>query len=180
VKLIIDSGNDYLMAVKSNQTSLYRQVKTIATYCKPLHSATSQEQQRGRQEQRQVSVFAPTGIDTERWSGVKTLLCIERKRSAKSKVSTQRAYYISSVATTATAWMEMIRGHWNIENRLHWLKDVVLEEDASYGREPNALLNASVFRSIVINVLRINGFDSPKAALRKLANQVKQIFRLLQ
>jgi hypothetical protein len=59
-------------------------------------------------------------------------------------------------------------------------KDVVLDEDASYGREPNALLNASVFRSITINLLRLNGFDSPTAALRELANQVKQIFRLLQ
>ena len=74
----------------------------------------------------------------------------------------------------------MIRGHWNIENRLHWVKDVVLDEDASYGKEPNALLNASVFRSITMNLLRINGFDSPTAALRKLANQVKLIFRLLQ
>jgi predicted transposase YbfD/YdcC len=180
VKAIIDSGNDYLIAVKSNQASLYRQVKAIASDCKPRQCATSQEQQRGRQEHRQVSAFAPTGIDTERWPGVKTLLCIERKRSVKGKCSTQRSYYISSVATTAVAWMKMIRGHWCIENRLHWPKDVVLDEDASYGREPNALLNASVFRSITINLLRLNGFDSPTAALRELANQVKQIFRLLQ
>jgi predicted transposase YbfD/YdcC len=80
------------------------------------------------------ALFAPTGIDTERWPGVKTLLCIERKRSVKGKCSTQRSYYISSVATTAAAWMKMIRGHWCIENRLHWPKDVVLDEDASYGR----------------------------------------------
>jgi predicted transposase YbfD/YdcC len=156
VKAIIDSGNDYLIAVKSNQASLYRQVKAIASDCKPRQCATSQEQQRGRQEHRQVSAFAPTGIDTERWPGVKTLLCIERKRSVKGKCSTQRSYYISSVATTAAAWMKMIRGHWCIENRLHWPKDVVLDEDASYGREPNALLNASVFRSITINLLNLS------------------------
>ena len=57
---------------------------------------------------------------------------------------------------------------------------MVLHEDQSYGLNSNALLNASVFRSIAINVLRLNGFESIKAALRALANQVQQIFELLQ
>ncbi len=74
----------------------------------------------------------------------------------------------------------MVRGHWSIENRLHWPKDVVLHEDETYGRAPNALLVASLFRSITINLLRLNGFISVTSALRKLANQVEQIFRLLQ
>ena len=74
----------------------------------------------------------------------------------------------------------MVRGHWSIENRLHWPKDVVLGEDDAYGTNGNALLNASVFRSITINLLRLNGFDRIKPALRLLANQVHQIFELLQ
>ena len=74
----------------------------------------------------------------------------------------------------------MVRGHWSVENRLHWPKDVVLGEDDAYGKNSNALLNASVFRSITINLLRLNGFDSIKPALRLLANQIHQIFELLQ
>jgi predicted transposase YbfD/YdcC len=74
----------------------------------------------------------------------------------------------------------MVRGHWRIENQLHWPKDVVLHEDETYGRDPNALLNASLFRSITINLLRLNGFKSFTSALRELANQVEKIFRLLQ
>ncbi len=57
---------------------------------------------------------------------------------------------------------------------------MVLGEDDAYGRNSNALLNASVFRSSVINLLRLNGFDHIKPALRTLANQVQQIFQLLQ
>jgi hypothetical protein len=65
----------------------------------------------------------------------------------------------------------MVRGHWCIENRLHWSKDVVLREDDTRTRDPNALLNASLFRSITLKVLRLNGFKSVTTALRLLANQ---------
>ena len=80
---------------------------------------------------------------------------------------------------SASAWAEQIRGHWCVENRLHWPKDVVLNEDGTYGQEANALLTASLFRSITINILRLNGFHSIASALRALANQVEQIFLLL-
>lgn len=179
--LIVESGNDYLVTIKGNQGRLHRQVEAIATYRQPQQpSFIVQQQQHGRQEHRQVSVFSATGIDIQRWPGAKTVLCVERKRCCRGKCSTHRAYYLSSVATTARAWMEMVRGHWSIENRLHWPKDVVLQEDTTYGGDPNALLNASVFRSITINLLRLNGFDSLTSALRQMANQVERIFRLLQ
>lgn len=179
--LIVESGNDYLVAIKANQGKLYRQVEAIATY-RPAQqpSLTVQDQHHGRQERRELRVFPVAGIDTQQWPGAKTVVCVERQRLCQGKCSTHRAYYLSSVATTASAWMEMIRGHWSIENRLHWPKDVVLKEDDTYGRDPSALLNASLFRSITINLLRLNGFDSLTSALRQLANQVEQIFRLLQ
>lgn len=159
----------------------YLQVEAIATYRQPQQpSFTVQQQQHGRQEHRQVSVFSATGIDTQRWPGAKTVLCVERQRCSQGKCSTHRAYYLSSVATTARVWMERVRGHWSIENRLHWPKDAVLKEDDTYGGNPNALLNASVFGPITINLLRLNGFDSLTSALRQRANQIEHIFRLLQ
>lgn len=74
----------------------------------------------------------------------------------------------------------MVRGHWSIENRLHWPKDMVLNEDDTYGRNPNALLNASLLRSMTINLIRLNGFKSLTSALRELTNQVETIFHFLQ
>ncbi len=181
LQLMLESENDYVVAVKRNQARLHRQVESIVTHCKALQSPlTIQEQQRGRLETRRVSVFSAAGIDTERWSGVNTIVCVDRHRQYQGKCTTHRAYYISSVSASPKAWMKTIRGHWSVENRLHWCKDVVLNEDGTYGREPNALLNTSVFRSITINLLRINGFDSLKSALRELANQIPQIFKLLQ
>jgi len=181
LSLILESGNDYLVAVKANQGRLYRQLEALVAYRPPRQSSTpSLEHQHGRKEQRQVMVYSAKGLDTQRWRGVKTVLCVERYRCYQGQDSTHRAFYLSSVATTASLWMEMVRGHWSIDNRLHWPKDVVLNEDDAYGRDANALLNASLFRSITINVLRLNGFDSLTSALRQLANQVDQIFRLLQ
>ncbi|MBW4651823.1 MAG: ISAs1 family transposase [Kaiparowitsia implicata GSE-PSE-MK54-09C] len=169
------------MAVKENQGKLYCQIETLVRYrCPRQIASTPFECQHGRQEQRLVKVYAAKGIDPQHWLGAKTVLCVERRRCTSVKCSIHRAYYLSSVATTATLWNTMVRGHWSIENRLHWPKDAVLNEDETYGRDPNALLIASLFRSITINVLRLNGFDSVSSALRKLANQVEQIFHLLQ
>lgn len=181
LRLIIDSGNDYLVAVKGNQKKLYEQLSAIAAHrAEQQPSATTDEQQYGRHERRQVRLYSAVGIDTGQWPGAKTVLCVERQQTRKGKCSTHKADYLTSVATTATAQLEAIRRHWSIENQLHWPKDMVLNEDDSYGREPNALLIASVFRSITINLLRLQGFRSLTSALRELANQIEQVFQLLQ
>jgi predicted transposase YbfD/YdcC len=181
LSLIVEGGNDYVVSVKANQGKLYRQIETLVRYRQPRQTAsTPVECHHGRQEQRLVSVYSAQGIDTQRWQGAKTILCVERRRCTADRCSIHQVYYLSSVATTARLWNDMVRGHWSIENRLHWLKDVVLHEDETYGRDPNALLNASLFRSITINLLRLKGVKSVTSALRELANQVDQIFRFLQ
>jgi len=179
--MILAGGNDYLVAVKRNQGQLYKHLQSIAHSCSPQQpSIRVTEHQRGRREHRQVQVFSAVGLEERDWPGVKTVLCVERQREEKGICCTHSAYYISSVATTARAWMEMVRGHWSIENRLHWPKDVLLKEDTTYSREESVLLNMSLFRSITINVLRLNGFKSIAPALRQFANQVDEIFQLLQ
>ena len=134
---------------------------------------------RGRVENRQVSLFKAHGLETDPWPGVQTVIVMDRWGRRKEKPYQSRSFYISSVQTTPEQWMKMIRGHWGIENRLHWPKDVLLKEDKSYGREQTALLNASLFRSISLNLLTLNGFTSVAEALTELANQVQRIFSFL-
>jgi hypothetical protein len=66
-----------------------------------------------------------------------------------------------------------------IENRLHWVKDVVLEEDSSRIRLGNAPANLSIIRSLVIAVLRYNGYSSVTTAVRMIGHNLEQIFLLL-
>lgn len=181
LEAVLARDNDYLVAVKANQPRLYRQVQAIAAYSQPLAPAfTTQDNQRGRQERRQLRIFSADGLDPQQWPAVKTVLLVERQSTRRGKPCTSQAYYISSLRTSANQWMQMIRGHWSIENGLHWPKDVVLKEDDTAGQNANALLNASLFRSILINLVRLNGWQSLTTALRELANQVHLIFSLLQ
>ncbi len=169
------------MAVKANQGKLYELINAIVSHRKPVQpSLTKVTQQHGRSEHRSVRVFSAHGIDPHQWPAVNTIVALEPNRTAQGKDSHHCAYYISSLRTTASIWIDEVQGHWSIENRLHWPKDLLLKEDDSYGRKANALLTASLFRSITINLLRLNGFNSIAAALRELANQVERIFRPLQ
>ena len=63
-------------------------------------------------------------------------------------------YYISSFETSAEDFGAIIRGHWSIENRLHWMLDVVFREDAGRARKDNSPLNMNVLRKIALSMLQ--------------------------
>jgi predicted transposase YbfD/YdcC len=119
------------------------------------------------------------GLARQQWQAIESIVCVERWGNRQGKDYQHRAYYISSVATSAHRWQALVRQHWGIENRLHWPKDVVFAEDDYRLEDQQALLNWSLFRTIGINGLRLNGFQSLKTALTKLANRVDLIFPLL-
>jgi predicted transposase YbfD/YdcC len=88
--------------------------------------------------------------------------------------------YISSLKTTAQEFARGIRGHWSIENCLHWVKDVVLNEDDSTIRLGNAPANLSVIRAIALNVLRRNGHTSITIAQRFLSHDIDKLLALVE
>lgn len=179
LRLVLEGGNDYLVAVKQNQSKLYQHLETFDRYLQPLSQDEQANRGRGRQEHRRVKVYAPAGLDEMEWVGVQSILCVERWGNRQGKDYESKAYYISSALTSAAQWQSLIRGHWGIENRLHWPKDALLGEDDYRLEDGPALVNWSVIRTIVINILRLNGFQSLKTALTKLANRVDIIFSLL-
>lgn len=124
------------------------------THGKPLFPPVETDEcQRGRHERRRLTVFPPVGIDRQQWPGVRALLCVERTSTRQGNITEYRQYSIRLIATSPQRWMRLVCNHWRIENRLHWGKDVVLNEDRTDGRNSMALLNASLFRSIAINLL---------------------------
>ena len=124
-------------------------------------------------------MYRTSGIDESQWVGVRSILCIKRWGTRQGKDYEHKAYYLSLMLTSPHQWQLLVRGHWGIENRLHWPKDKVLGEDDYRLEDESALLNWSIFRSIAINVLRLKGYQSLKSALTKLANRVDVIFSLL-
>jgi len=89
-------------------------------------------------------------------------------------------YYISSLRETAEEFARGIRGHWRIENSLHWVKDVVLREDASTIVKGNAPVNLSILRVISINLFRCNGYSSITKGQRFLSHDIDKLLALME
>ena len=179
-KLIIEGGNDYVITVKGNQPRLLTQLKTIAETHWPCERFVDIEKNRGRTTCRLVSVLAPLRDIDKGWIGAKSLIQVERIGIRSGKQYLQTNYYMSSVLLKATTFAEGIRQHWGIENRLHWVKDVIFGEDAALISDYNAATNWSIIRNIAINTARMYGYDSLTKAQRFLAHDIDKLFLLLE
>lgn len=176
----MESGNDYVIAVKANQKHLYRQIQLTTEQAIPVSVDITTERRSGRVTTRTVSVFDDlSGINSE-WTGLARLVKVERTGTRAGQPYEQIAYYISSLNLQAAQFAQGIRGHWGIENRLHWVKDVVLQEDSSKMRQGNAPANLSIIRSLAIAILRYNGYSSITTAVRMIGHNLEQILRLIR
>jgi len=174
---IVNSGNDYIIQVKGNQKNLHQQLKINTSDEKPhLSSFVEETKARGRIETRKTFVYKDlTGISFD-WTGLKRLIRVERTVVKKNKESHETAYYISSKRSNRASYFAgHIRKHWGIENRLHWVKDVCMNEDKSKTVSGMAAENISILRNIVINIFRSNGYDSIKYATEVCNNNFKKL-----
>ena len=155
---IVDHGGDYLLAVKGNQETLHRAVREAMA---PLaregsHQATI-EQSRGRTELREYHVM-PAGEMVKQfptWKGLNTLgVAIGYRRDSKGNESLEYRYYISSAALTEEQFAKAVRGHWGIENQLHWVLDVTMKEDACPIYRGDAAQILATVRHMALNMLR--------------------------
>ena len=179
-QLIIDSGNDYVIAVKDNQPKLHRHIQRVTATNKPASRYIATEKTRDRFTTRTAEVFHDlNGIDPG-WTGIKSLIRVERVGTRGGKQYHEVVCYISSLKSTAPEFACGIRCHWRIENCLHWVKDVVLDEDDSTIRLGNAPANLSVIRAIALNILRRNGNTSITIAHRFLSNDIDKILALVE
>lgn len=180
VKAIINKGCDYLIAVKKNQPKLYAQIKKTSQGCVAQSEHVSRECTRDRKTQRWVRVFDDLRGISKQWVGLKSLIAVERTGMRQGKPYRQIAYYISSVALEAEAFAQAIRGHWHVENCLHWVKDVVMKEDTSRIRNKQAAGNFSLVRNIVISLLRNQGYSSITRAQRAIAHDIAKLCSILE
>ena len=166
------TGNHLLVQVKENQPSLLDAIRALTANAEPAEAVFDRGKGRSRQEDRTVEVF-PAGdafAETEWQPFVKTIIRVTRRtllRSAATGMWAERgevAYYVSSAAGfPATAWAAAIRGHWGIENRNHYVRDVSCDEDRSRIRENPGIMARA--RSFALNILRKNGITNVAQAL---------------
>jgi predicted transposase YbfD/YdcC len=157
-KKIIEKGADYVLAVKGNQGTLEEDINYIIKSSKPLDTYKDTDVGHGRIETRICSVY--NNLDdienVEKWEGLQTIVKIESTRYIKStaKVQKEIRLYISSLEPIAKKNAETVRGHWGIENSLHWVLDVAFNEDGGSKTNPNAVENFSIINRIALNLIK--------------------------
>lgn len=145
-----------------------------------INSYVEETSKRGRMEIRKTYIYGDISGISQEWTGIKRLIRVERYVCSKIRQSHETAYYISDIVSDrAKYFARHIRDHWGIENRLHWMKDVIMKEDASKIKKGAAPENFSIMRNIVCNIFRARGFDSVKYAIELNANNFKELFDII-
>lgn len=176
----MNSGNDFLIALKANQQTLLKQFLLLRLEDHPESTWQAEERTRERQIQRIVRVYDCTHQMPEAWAGVRRAICVDQVGTRQGKPYHQRRWFISSLITRAEGFARRIRDHWGIENPLHWVKDVVFGEDQAPFTHINAAINWAIGRTFVINLLRQQGWWSMTRALQEIAHDIPQLLHLTQ
>jgi len=161
---IIKQEGDYVLAVKENQPALHDVVKKTfdelsgpGIPCVSYDFHEDVDAGHGRVETRRIWTTGWTGWWKDRtdWAGLQSFVCVESIREVNGQASTERRYFISSLdGQDAEAMLGHVRGHWGIENKLHWSLDVTFREDSLRNRVGHSAENFSRIRRLALNLLR--------------------------
>jgi predicted transposase YbfD/YdcC len=155
---IIEQGGHYFLSVKGNQQGLLTDLEHAFKVDKGIQYEDEPDSNHGRIENRRCTVL-PVGnflLEENRsaWKVVSTLIKIEASREIKGVLHQETRYYISDeTVRNPSYYLSLARGHWGIENQLHWHLDVTFKEDACRAREGYAPVNLSTLRKFALQLL---------------------------
>jgi predicted transposase YbfD/YdcC len=159
VEQIRAQGGDYVVTVKGNQQTLHR--ATHAAFERAgeaefagCDTSASAEDGHGRHEERYVTVIPnPEGLPSG-WTDVGAVVVVGRERAAKGTSAGTCHFYLTSLRASAAELGGYIRGHWGVENGLHWCLDIAFREDENRTRDTNAGANLGVVRRVAASLLK--------------------------
>lgn len=163
---MLDSGGEYVLALKENQSALFAEAaRTIETAAKRDESAQEPATSHGRTVRRHAIVVAdPRLAEAHEFPGIQAVARVEYVRCVDGKEETMVRYFLLSCWLSATRLLDVVRTHWSIENQLHWVLDVVFDEDGARNRAGHGPENLAILRKLALNVLRSHPH---KASLRR-------------
>ena len=161
----IDKGSDYVLALKGNQENLYNDVEKL--FREGLennfeglehHMCRTTDKGHGRTESRLYYVVDLPKELAERyseWKGLKTLgMAICERQVGNGTPTVEKRFYICSIEAKVKTFARAVRGHWTIENKLHWVLDVSFHEDASRLRSGHGPENLALVRRLAASLLQ--------------------------
>ena len=171
---VVAGGGDYILAVKANQPTLHAEIQAAfaSAATPPARSPrlyTTEDQGHGREEQRTVQVLPARGTLSAAqcavWLGVLSIVMVTRVVGCEATgvESMEVSYFLSSLPPNARRIGTAVRGHWSIENGLHWVLDVVFREDARRVYDRTAAENVAFLNRLALSLLR---GDTGKSSLK--------------
>src|SRR5205823_1301255 len=154
---------DYVLAVKDNQPGLHQAVHeafmahAADDFSDPtLKRIKTVERGHGREETREYFIAkAPATLPRGgEWPGLRSIGMVCRTRAVNGVEADEVVYYISSLSPRVKRFAKAVRGHWGIENRLHWSLDVIFSEDKSRARKDHSPLNLGMLRRLALAILQ--------------------------
>jgi predicted transposase YbfD/YdcC len=154
---------DYVLTIKDNQPSLHQAVHEAflahaeADFADPsLRRLKTVERGHGREETREyfIADAPPSLVRSGAWKDLRSIGMVTRTRVVNGEESDEIVYYLSSLPPRVTAFAKAVRGHWGIENRLHWSLDVTFAEDQSRVRKDHSPVNLGMLRRLALSILQ--------------------------
>lgn len=162
-KDICTAQADYVLALKGNQPTLHGEVESFLEDVEandfadvPHDFVETIEKGHGRRDTRRYWICGETQWLTShsQWENLRSIGMVESTREIEGKLTTERRFYICSIAPDAKTFARAVRGHWAIENSLHWSLDVSLNEDQCRVRVGHAAENFAILRHLALNILK--------------------------
>jgi len=173
-KEIIEADADYVLALKGNQETVHQEVKSfldatleerkasrptgavVSRAARQMQEFKTEEKDHGRIETRRYyqSEELDWFADRQKWEGLRSVGMVESTREVNGQTTTERRYYLSSLKLDVETFARAVRGHWGVENKLHWVMDVCFGEDQSRARTGYAAENLATLRRLALNLLK--------------------------
>jgi predicted transposase YbfD/YdcC len=181
---IVKKKADYLFSLKGNQGNLHEDVKEYfldVDFDKPadamrdisIQTVSTHDEKHGRIEDRDYAVSGDVQWLRERhplWKSIQSIGIVDSRREEKGEVKSERRYFVSSLQANAEEFAKVVRGHWGIENSLHYVLDVAFGEDDSRIRTDKAPENMTFIRKIALTIAR-----SDTETKSSVAGRIKQM-----
>jgi predicted transposase YbfD/YdcC len=162
-KQIVEQEGDYVLALKGNQGNLHKEVELLFEKAKeanyedlPHDSHTTVDGGHGRIETRTYTTIGDVDWFEEKakWAKLTTFGLVESERDMGDHTTQETRYFISSLPNDAKRFGEACRGHWGVENGLHWCLDIAFREDDSRVRKGHGATNLAIIRRFALSLVK--------------------------
>jgi predicted transposase YbfD/YdcC len=175
---IVAKGGDYVLALKGNQESLYQAVQEYfdaqveRDFVGVQYSHWDEDDKSHGRLDKRYYYQLPVPKDLpgrQKWSGLKTLGVAMRISQVNGRESVETRFYISSMRRSIKRFARLVRGHWGIENTLHWSLDMTFREDESRVRSRHLADNLAWLRRLALSLIKQHPYKQSMAMKRRIA-----------